>query len=276
MAVQMHNSTQECALVTCKVAVTVLCGTILSVQAVPQEKQAEPPKQAAPRAEPPRQQAKPPKQQAPQRAEQPKAQPQQQQKAQRPAAQPPAKPAQPQRARQPAPKAPPHTQQPPPQRAQQPAQKAQPAPARNAGANNAPPQRPAQQAQAWQQKGAWKANGGWQGGANFQAARASNWSSEHRSWAQRGGYGGYTIPQAQFGLYFGAGHTFRIGMQPTIMNGYPRFQYGGFTFMMVDPWPADWGPDWYQTDPLYVGYDNGYYLNDEAHPGEAVAIAVVT
>jgi hypothetical protein len=44
---------------------------------------------------------------------------------------------------------------------------------------------------------------------------------------------------------------------------------------MVDPWPADWAPDWYQTDQLYVAYDNGYYLFDEQHPGEAVAIAVV-
>ena len=45
--------------------------------------------------------------------------------------------------------------------------------------------------------------------------------------------------------------------------------------MMVDPWPYDWGTDWYSTDEMYVGYDNGYYLYDRMHPGEAVAITVV-
>jgi hypothetical protein len=76
-------------------------------------------------------------------------------------------------------------------------------------------------------------------------------------------------------LYFGNVHPFRIGVQPFMVDGYPRFQYGGYTFVMVDPWPADWSSDWYQTDQLYVAYDNGYYLFDEQHPGEAVAIAVV-
>jgi hypothetical protein len=188
---------------------------------------------------------------------------------------------QPQRAQQP-------VQQPTKQPNQQPRQQAQPQQraqvsqpaqrqndAAKGGGNYAPPQRSPQQAQAWQQKAGWRQQGAWQGGANFQAARASNWSAEHRSWAQRGGYGGYFIPQASFGLYFGDGHPFRIGVQPFIVDGYPRFQYGGYTFVMVDPWPADWAPDWYQTDQLYVAYDNGYYLFDEQHPGEAVAIAVV-
>jgi len=68
---------------------------------------------------------------------------------------------------------------------------------------------------------------------------------------------------------------FRIGIQPVIVGGYPRFQYGGYTFMMVDPWPEDWAENWYDTDDLYIGYDNGYYLYDRMHPGEAVAIAAV-
>jgi hypothetical protein len=44
---------------------------------------------------------------------------------------------------------------------------------------------------------------------------------------------------------------------------------------MVDPWPGDWAPAWYQTDQLYVGFNDGYYLYDLQHPGEAVALAVV-
>ncbi len=44
---------------------------------------------------------------------------------------------------------------------------------------------------------------------------------------------------------------------------------------MVDPWPSDWAENWYSSDELYIGYDNGYYLYDQLHPGEAVAIAVI-
>jgi hypothetical protein len=155
---------------------------------------------------------------------------------------------------------------------QQPAQQGNPSGQRS---SYAPPQRTRQQAQTWQQQGGWRQQGGWQGQATFQQDRSSNWGSEHRDWGQRGGYGGYYIPLASFDLHFGTGHWFRIHSQPYIVAGYPRFQYGGFTFMMVDPWPGDWSQDWYASDDVYVGYDNGYYLYDRMHPGEAVAISVV-
>jgi len=60
--------------------------------------------------------------------------------------------------------------------------------------------------------------------------------------------------------------------------GYPRFQYGGFSFMLVDPWPEYWAPDWYDSDDLYIDYndyDDGYYLYDRRHPGEGLAITIV-
>jgi hypothetical protein len=284
-----------------KAIVCLFFGTIVTLQASPQqrEKQPEPAKQekAAPAQQPQHaQQPRPQAQPQQQRAEQPKPQAQPQQRAEQPKPQ--AQPQQ-QRAQQPKPQVQPQqrAEQPKPQsqpqqqqRAQQPKQQAQPqqraqaqggqpAQQRNSGVqsarNYAPPQRSTQQAQAWQQKSGWRQSGGWQGGATFQADRASNWGSEHRTWGQRGGYGGYYIPQASFGLYFGEGHLFRIGSQPFIVGGYPRFQYGGYTFMMVDPWPGDWAPNWFDADQLYVGYDNGYYLYDQMHPGEAVALAVV-
>jgi hypothetical protein len=275
--------------------VCLFFGTIV-VYAFPQqrEKQAEPAKQE--KAAQPKQQAQPQQQQ---RAQQParQAQPQQQQRAEQPKqqaqpqqqqqrAQQPKQQAQPQqqqqRAQQPKQQAQPQQQQ----RAQQPKQQAQPQQRAQGGQaqqrssvqsarNYAPPQRSTQQAQSWQQKSGWRQQGGWQGGASFQADRSTNWGSEHRTWGQRGGYGGYYIPQASFGLYFGTGHLFRIGSQPFIVDGYPRFQYGGYTFMMVDPWPGDWAQNWYSADELYVGYDDGYYLYDQMHPGEAVALAVV-
>ncbi len=249
--------------------------------AQPQQRAPEPARQAAPQsarpAQQPAQKAQQPAQRAQpqQRAQQPTQKPQPQQRAPQPAqkAQQPVQRAQPQQRAQETKPAPQREAQ---QNAHQPAQREKSQPAQQAKSSYAPPQRSTQQARTWQQKGGWKAQGGWQGGANFQAARASNWSSEHRGWGQRGGYGGYFIPTASFGLYFGAGHQFHIGVQPYIVNGYPEFQYGGYTFMMVDPWPADWSMDWYQTDPLYIAYDNGYYLYDQYHPGEAVAVAVMT
>ena len=222
-----------------KASACMFLGAMATVYAAPQqpEKQAEPGKQEA---KPQPQQHAQPKQVQPQqqqRAEQPKqAQPQQQQRAQQP------KQAEPQQQRQ------------------------------NA---YAPPQRSTQEAQSWQQKSGWRSQGAWQGQATFQQSRSSHWASDHRTWAQRGGYGGYFIPQASFGLYFGVGHRFRIGRQPIVVGGYPQFQYGGYTFALVDPWPADWAENWYDNDELYIAYDNGYYLYDQAHPGEAVAIAVL-
>ena len=62
---------------------------------------------------------------------------------------------------------------------------------------------------------------------------------------------------------------------PTMYMGYPRFSYGGFSFMLVDPWPGSWAENWYATDDVYIGYDNGYYLYDRRYPGVGLAITVV-
>jgi hypothetical protein len=278
-----------------KVAASVLLAASVSLYAQEREKQAPPPKQEAKPAQPqqraPEQRQAQPQQQRPQQA-----QPQQQQRAQQPQQQQRTQQAQPQQQQQRAqqPQQQQRTQQAQPQQQQQRAQ--QPAPARQSqpaqrasnvqpaqqarssgqsGGSYAPPQRSTQQAQAWQQKSGWRQQGAWQGQATFQAGRSSNWAGEHRTWGQRGGYGGYFIPQASFGLYFGEGHYFRIGSQPFLVGGYPEFRYGGYTFMMVDPWPGDWAADWYDRDQMYVGYDDGYYLYDQMHPGEAVALTVV-
>lgn len=59
--------------------------------------------------------------------------------------------------------------------------------------------------------------------------------------------------------------------------GYPRFAYGGYSFMLVDPWPEYWGESWYATDDVYVDYDdsdNGYYLYDRRYPSVRLAITV--
>jgi hypothetical protein len=137
------------------------------------------------------------------------------------------------------------------------------------------PQRSEQQARGWQQQRGWLQQGAWQGRNSWQQDRAQHWQNEHRTWDQRGGYGGYYIPQDRFGLNFGSQHWFRINSRPIIIGGYPRFQYGGYSFMLLDPWPEDWSEDWYATDDVYVDYNNGYYLYNRRYPGEAIAIAVV-
>jgi hypothetical protein len=57
-----------------------------------------------------------------------------------------------------------------------------------------------------------------------------------------------------------------------MLDGYSRFQYGGFWFGFVDPWPDDW----YYTDDVYIDFmDGGYYLYNPNYPGVRIAICVV-
>ncbi|SPE40490.1 hypothetical protein SBA7_1390011 [Candidatus Sulfotelmatobacter sp. SbA7] len=65
------------------------------------------------------------------------------------------------------------------------------------------------------------------------------------------------------------------GLPFLVVGGYPRFQYNGYWFSMVDPWPEYWANDWYDTDDVYVTYaDNGYYLFDRRYPNVGMAINI--
>lgn len=124
-----------------------------------------------------------------------------------------------------------------------------------------------QQQRVWQQQqhGAW------------QQYRARSWESEHRTWQQRGGYNGYRVPDDYFRVHYGRSHWFRIYMLPfMVVGGYPRFQYGGYWFTFVDPYPEYWGNDWYQSDDVYVDYyGDGYYLYNRRYPGRpGIAISI--
>jgi hypothetical protein len=110
----------------------------------------------------------------------------------------------------------------------------------------------------------------------WQDHRAKHWEHEHRTWHERGGYRGYRIPDDRFRAHFGRGHWFRVHSAPVIVvGGYPRFQYGGFWFSVVDPWPEYWARTWYETDDVYVDYaGDGYYMYNRRHPGVAIAVNV--
>src|SRR5712692_2354853 len=112
--------------------------------------------------------------------------------------------------------------------------------------------------------------------AAWQEHRSQRWDSDHRNWQQRGGYNGYRIPDDRFRGYFGQDHGFRIyGLPFLVVGGYPRFQYDGYWFSLVDPWPEYWANDWYDTDDVYVAYvDNGYYLFDRRYPTVGIAISI--
>ena len=79
-----------------------------------------------------------------------------------------------------------------------------------------------------------------------------------------------SIPEAKFRASFGSGHTFHVN-RSQFANGGGRFQYGGFWFNAVNPWPVGW----LYTDAVYVDYLNGgYFLCDPFHPGVYLSINV--
>src|SRR5258707_603781 len=109
----------------------------------------------------------------------------------------------------------------------------------------------------------------------WQGDRAHSWQSEHRTWQQRGGYNGYRVPDDRFRGYYGQDHGFRIYSLPVMyVSGHRRFQYGGYWFGLVDPWPEYWSSDWYDSDDVYVDYyGDGYYLYNRRYPGDRIAIS---
>jgi hypothetical protein len=83
------------------------------------------------------------------------------------------------------------------------------------------------------------------------------------------GKGGH-IPDDKFRAQFGRGHHFNA--RTVIVQGQPRFQYGGYNFELVDAWPADWA----YADDCYIDYVDGeYFLFNLLHPGVRVAVFVV-
>lgn len=90
---------------------------------------------------------------------------------------------------------------------------------------------------------------------------------EHRA----GNNGGGRIPDDKFRSHFGHEHHFRMS-RPTIVSGQPRFQYGGYWFVIGDAWPGGWD----YSDDCYIDYVDGeYLLFDLAHPGVSIVVSVV-
>jgi hypothetical protein len=109
----------------------------------------------------------------------------------------------------------------------------------------------------------------------WSSCRAKSWDTEHKTWVQRGGYSAYRVPDTSYTMYFGPEHTFRISTLPYRMNGTePAYQYNGYWLTLVDPWPENWSDTWYNTDDVYVTYDNGYYLYNRNYPDVGLALKI--
>ena len=83
------------------------------------------------------------------------------------------------------------------------------------------------------------------------------------------------IPEQKFKANFGRQHTFAVKQvinQTTIVAGQTQFVYGGFNFVILDPWPSVW----LFTDDCYIDFvDDEYFIFDAFHPGIRVALFVV-
>jgi len=77
------------------------------------------------------------------------------------------------------------------------------------------------------------------------------------------------ISDAHYSASFGNSHRFHVS-QGDYRNH--RFQWGGYSFGFVDPWPSDW----LYTDDVYVEYiDGGYFMFDAFHPGIRISISIL-
>src|ERR1035437_6693584 len=79
---------------------------------------------------------------------------------------------------------------------------------------------------------------------------------------------GGRIPDDRYKANFGREHTFRVS-QADYSNR--RFQYGGYAFEFVDPWPSNW----LYTQDVYVVEMNGvYYLCNASFPGVNLVLSL--
>jgi hypothetical protein len=91
---------------------------------------------------------------------------------------------------------------------------------------------------------------------------------QHPAQAQKG----KRIPDDKFRAHFGRQHTFHVQRTQVINNPQPVVVFGGYSFQLIDVWPAEWAFD----DDCYIDYVDGeYFLFDAFHPGIRVAVFVV-
>jgi hypothetical protein len=96
-------------------------------------------------------------------------------------------------------------------------------------------------------------------------------STEQPSHNGQQAHGDGRIPDDKYRAHFGREHTFHVG-HPQVVGGQPQFQYGGYSFVIAQAWPAGWG---YDDEVYIIDVDGVYYLVDVVHPGVQLALTVV-
>ena len=111
---------------------------------------------------------------------------------------------------------------------------------------------------------------------NAQQGQTAQQRQQHTRQAEPGqqaqradGSRGGSIPEDRFRANFGREHRFRVNQ--TDYSRDRRFQYGGYWFAFVDPWPANW---LYTQDVFVVDIDGVYYLCNPMYPGVNIALSV--
>jgi hypothetical protein len=104
---------------------------------------------------------------------------------------------------------------------------------------------------------------------NNQAPQARQREQSNRQQYARGSHArSERIPPQKFDEHFGSEHHFRVWH----LEEGRRFEYSGYAFEVVEPWPSDWSYD----DECYIEQDeDDYYLVDVFHPGIRVLVIVV-
>ena len=77
------------------------------------------------------------------------------------------------------------------------------------------------------------------------------------------------ISDDHYASNFGSGHRFHVSRGDFDNR---RFEYGGYSFGFIDPWPGVWG---YSDDVYVVFVDGGYYMYDPIHPGMRISINIL-
>lgn len=85
----------------------------------------------------------------------------------------------------------------------------------------------------------------------------------------RGNYSHGRISDERYASNFGSRHSFHVNRGDYDRR---RFEYGGYSFGFIDPWPVEWG----YSDDVYVIYDDGgYYMYDRFHPGFRISVNIL-
>ncbi len=81
----------------------------------------------------------------------------------------------------------------------------------------------------------------------------------------------HRISEEHFREHFGREHHFAI-RHVNVVEGRPRFAYGGYNFEIAQAWPRGWS----YNDNTYIEFVDGrYFLFNDRHPGARVAVTVL-